>query len=180
MDSYHLNLPPLLDLISAAVNDIIVRAPNEVIHRHGRRFIERWYLARKGEVPIVGGPKVERMVRQGAPATMKMASELENLYVHRYVSSDIEEMHCHPWANASLIIRGRLVEATPDGTFTRTAGDIVVRDAHERHALIEAEPATLTLFGTARKSREWGFYPDGQFVPWQEYRTNYAREEAMA
>lgn len=83
-----------------------------------------------------------------------------NVYLHDIRRSDNDRaLHDHPWANTSLVITGGYVEHTPDGTFTRRAGDTIARPATARHRL-EIIPGTraITLFVTGPKVREWGFW----------------------
>ena len=65
------------------------RSPDEIIHRHGRPLFERWWLARTpSESPAPTG----------------------NTYLHRFVRSDSEEPHDHPWLNETTVLCGRYVE----------------------------------------------------------------------
>ena len=141
------------------------REPNEIIGRGGP-YIERWYLARKADVPEYGGPKVEALA---IPIPM-IASEVENIYLHRYVRADREHQHDHPWANASLILSGWLVEEVGDRRLLRGPGDIIMRDASAAHAIVDVQPGTTTLFVTMRKSREWGFIGSDGWVHWRNYQ----------
>jgi hypothetical protein len=157
--------PPLLSWALAHCQDVIQRQPkpDEIIKRGmlGEPYMQRWHLLRKNE-----------------------QSGLENIYLHRFVSSDPEDLHDHPWANASIVLSGRYVEQswTLDGrrTDTRVAGDVVIRNAEDRHAITGVEPGTTTLFITGPKVREWGFWLDGQFVHWLEYRAIKHRERNAA
>jgi len=147
-------------------SQIAGRRPNEVIERHGSAYIERWMLARKATVPtFVGRGYVTRNVDDPTP----IPSFMENLYLHRYCRGDAEDLHCHPWPNVTLVVRGWFVEHTPAGQFTRMPGDLVFRAAEERHAIIDVRPDTLTLFATGIKEREWGFWPNGEFIHHREY-----------
>lgn len=162
----------LLGIVASWCDSVIASRPyNEVIERHSSPFIERWMIGRKimiptmvasrSHIPVLGAREDDRTM---------IPSEVENAYLHRYCRSDHEDMHCHPWRNGSLVVRGWYVEDTPDGIRTRRAGDIVLRAADQRHAIIDVEPGTLSLFVTAPKEREWGFYPQGEFVHHSEYR----------
>ncbi len=148
------------------------REPNEIIERHESTYIYRYMLARKSMIPIFVAsrsrvPVVGATVDNPAP----MPSELENIYLHYYLRSDAEDLHCHPWANGSIVIWGWLDEEGQDGVVRRLyPGDILIRPADAAHAIRAVHPGTITLFGTGPKVREWGFYPRGQFVHHSDYR----------
>lgn len=138
-------------------------------------FHDRWMLGRKITVPTFVATRTAEINHGEVDDPTPIPSEIEQLYIHRYVQADAEDLHCHPWANGSLIITGWMAEQTEGGqTFMRHPGDIVIRAAHETHRIVDVEPGTITLFGTAPKVREWGFWPivDGEptFVHHTQYR----------
>jgi len=95
-----------------------------------------------------------------------------NIYLHQIMHSDDDRaLHDHPWANTSYILSGSYIEHTPDGVFTRVAGDIVERDAGHLHRLevIDGAPPVVSLFITGPKVRDWGFQCPQGWVPWQEF-----------
>lgn len=153
-------------LADFAGNIVASRAPNEVIER-GTPYMERWMLGRKMTVPTFVGRSRTNVGALADPTPMP--TEVENVFLHRYLRNDPEDMHCHPWPNASVVLRGWYIEDTPEGRFTRRPGDVVLRPANGRHAIIEIDPGTLSLFVTGPKEREWGFYPEGEFVHHTEY-----------
>jgi len=110
--------------------------------------------------------------------------------VHHTVRNDSDRhLHCHPWPNASLILRDRYVEVMPvrpdqrwepsiyDATREstksrlRAEGDVVFRKATDRHALtgITGGPGCWSLFIVGPKQRKWGFHTAQGFVPFDEY-----------
>jgi hypothetical protein len=180
MMEIELDDPGLIPLLVTFARCIIGgRRCDEVIRRHSSPYMERWYLARKAMIPqfhssdliAFKGPEESGLL--SAPI---IASELENLYIHRYLRSDAEERHCHPWPNASLVLRGWYIEDTPEGQRKRMPGDIVLRKAEQAHAIVEVQPGTLTMFATGQKVREWGFHTDegwihhGDFRAWKNAR----------
>jgi hypothetical protein len=161
----------LLSMVQRFCDGVIAsRPPNQEIGRHNSPYIERWFLARKGMVPE---HSVTPDFFDHAPF---IASELENIYLHRYKRGDADEPHDHPWPNASLLVHGYYRETiyTTAGkqveTVVRWPGDIVVRSARSVHAIEETSPNCLSLFATLRKEREWGFHTADGFVPWREFR----------
>lgn len=161
---------PLMALITAlCVNVTETRPPNQHIGRTGNPYIDRWFMGRKITVP-------ERSLPPGfEDCAPYVASEIENIYLHLYHPVDADEPHDHPWPNASLVVRGWYREdvyATDGarvGTFTRRVGDVVLRSSGAVHAILETSPDCLSLFGTLRKERDWGFHTADGFVPWREF-----------
>lgn len=94
-----------------------------------------------------------------------------NVYLHRIMHSDDDRaLHDDPWDNISVVIAGRYVEHTPDGSFLREAGSVVQRKATDSHRLeiLPGEHA-VSLFLTGPNVREWGFHcPQGWRI-WTEF-----------
>lgn len=145
-------------------------------------FHDRWMIGRKMMVPTFTATRTAEANHGEVDDQTLIPSEIENLFIHRYDQADAEDMHDHPWMNGSLIISGRFIEETPTGIYERFPGNVVIRDADERHRIVEVEPGTVTLFGTGPKYREWGFYPivDGEplFVHHTQYRA-WKRERGL-
>lgn len=116
-----------------------------------------------------------------------------NVYLHQFLRSDDDRaLHCHPWSNASILLRGSYIEHTiaaggihhkrlltsagrlRDRVRVRPSGKI----AHRVELLEErAAPWTATytvpcwtIFITGPRYREWYFHcPERGLVPWQEF-----------
>ncbi len=110
------------------------------------------------------------------------------LYLHRFLQPDDSVLHDHPWPSASWLLFGEQFEvwkAAGDapGTPSRqliVPGSLVLRPARHAHCLGLAAcgadgwtPAT-TLFATGQRVRDWGFWPNGNFVPEAEYQQRYS------
>lgn len=160
-----------LDLAASMVQQIMDgRPPTETILRSESDYLQRWMLGRKITVPTFVASRTGIKAR-GKDDLTPFASELEQLYLHRYVRSDDEDMHCHPWPNATLLIAGWIRERRPDGSIVELIpGDVVLRMAEETHAIIECKPGTVTLFATGRKHREWGFHTPAGFIHHHDYQ----------
>lgn len=94
-----------------------------------------------------------------------------SVYLHEILHSDDDRaFHDHPWENTSVVIDGRYIEHTPEGSFVRVAGDVVTRAANALHRL-EILPGgrAVTLFLTGPTVREWGFACPQGWVPWREF-----------
>lgn len=98
-------------------------------------------------------------------------NEMYNLYLHDIRKSDDDRaLHDHPWENTSLLLRGSYIEHTPEGVFTRKAGDIIHRKPTDSHRL-EVIPGqrAISLFATGPKVRDWGFHCPKGWVSWQDF-----------
>lgn len=121
------------------------RSPDFVIGPEDNPYLRRWWVI----------PRNEYM----------------NLYLHEILHSDDDRaMHDHPFANTSMVISGRYIEHTPDGSFERKAGDVVNRPADALHRLeILPGERAVSLFMTGPKVREWGFACPNGWVHWRDF-----------
>lgn len=93
-----------------------------------------------------------------------------NIFLHKFHTGDLDDLHDHPWIFCSIILRSGYWEHTPKGRFWRKAGSIRFSGAKSLHR-IELEPDTdvWTIFITGPRVREWGFIVDGQWLDWRTY-----------
>lgn len=98
-------------------------------------------------------------------------NEFANVYLHEILRSDDDRaLHDHPWANTSLVLSGRYIEHTPEGSFAREAGFVGSREAESSHRLeILPGERAITLFFTGPKVREWGFRCPKGWVHWKDF-----------
>lgn len=135
----------LVDLLYWATQIIHSRSPDFVINHSGKDYLQRWWIVPR--------------------------NNYSNVYLHRILGpDDPRALHDHPWANTSIIIKGRYREITPDGEFIRKAGDIIHREATALHRLelIDSEPI-ISLFITGPTVREWGFQCPQGWRHWKEF-----------
>lgn len=117
--------------------------------------------------------------------------------IHQINRSDVDRAsHNHPWRNVSVVlngcyyelipadqqedfqnvpehIRGLCKNTEPMRAIKRVAGDVVCREAHDRHKiLIDPNEKPTSLFITSPKSQEWGFFTEQGFVHHQQYLTD--------
>lgn len=84
------------------------------------------------------------------------------------------DLHDHPNDFISIVIRGCYQEEVPkgDGSLARKVREIrflnLVR-AENRHRIVNVATPTITLVLANKVKREWGFWVDGEFVPWRKY-----------
>jgi hypothetical protein len=166
--------PDVMRLIQQFVDIVIAnQEPNQIIRRSGDPYILRYMLSRKSWIPIYDDPN-EDMWKDGG-----MASMLENLYIHQYNRGDEDEPHCHPWPNATLVVRGEYTEDVYEedvhvGRFIRRTGDVVLRTAKSVHAIVHTSPDCISLFATMRKEKDWGFHTAEGYVPHELMHSNNA------
>lgn len=107
-----------------------------------------------------------------------------SLKLHIFIRSDADaELHDHPWGFWTFVLCGGYHEVTPDGVITRKPWNLSYRPAKWRHRVAlrikdlghgrteEIHCATLLL--TTPVKRDWGFWRDGKFIPWREFRSNH-------
>ena len=98
-------------------------------------------------------------------------NEKGNVYLHKIMHSDDDRaLHDHPWDSRSLVLSGRYIEHTLDGSFMREKGSFVERSAATAHRLeiLPGEHA-ISLFTTGQRFREWGFHCRNGWRVWTDY-----------
>lgn len=135
-------VPPSATLseMQSWAEQIMLRAPDFII---GDDYLRRWWVIPR--------------------------NEFSNVYLHDIRRSDDDRaLHDHPWPNTSVLLFGSYIEHTPEGVFTRKAGDVVSREAEALHRLevIPGERA-ISLFITGPKIRDWGFQCPKGWVHWR-------------
>src|SRR5688572_2394655 len=93
------------------------------------------------------------------------------VYLHKFVGDDwSRDMHDHPKRFVSIGLRGGYIEETPDGSREYVAPWVRSFPAHHIHRIrLPAGGYCWTLVIVLRAVRAWGFWHDGQWVPWREY-----------
>ena len=105
-----------------------------------------------------------------------------NIFVHKFLKSDPDDVHDHPWPYFTLILRGGYYEWIPVfDTVGRKIGEVAKwrSPGHFRFSSatsyhrIELDPDVTcwTLFCPGVKQRDWGFLVKNKWVQWQEYLT---------
>lgn len=133
-----------------------------------------------------------RMIHRVPDGETKPAPYLERYYlvktpfcelmIHRFHQGDRGDLHDHPWPSFGWIIRHGYREhlKCPDGqirVFERRRGDFGARNALALHKveLRKGEAGkVLTLFGTGKRYRDWGFDVPGE--GWID-QTTYSQRE---
>jgi len=155
-----------------------------------------WYSEKRSSVYLIkGGPtnSTVYLVR-----FIPFKSKLCSLYIHRFMRSDADDPHDHPWNFWTYVISGgytevcydRMKPAVEGGQFTkywtktikrREVGTLARRHAHDIHQVVvdrpyemnelKLAPFTFCLIGP--RFREWGFWTladnGGTFTDWRKY-----------
>lgn len=138
---------------SAWLKHLLAREPHQIIGRPDDPYLLRWYVIPR--------------------------NRFINVYLHKFMRSDVDTLHDHPWWFVSLILRGGYVEVS-ETRFTRKMAAlcrtsvfdvrspfwrrcIAYRPATYRHQVklpIEngVEQPCWTLIITGRNTRTWGFW----------------------
>jgi len=103
-----------------------------------------------------------------------------NIFLHKFLKSDPDDVHDHPWPYATLILKGGYWEWIPHfdtvGRKTneyqvwRGPGHFRISKANSFHR-IELDPAITawTLFMPGPKQRDWGFLVQNKWIQWEQY-----------
>ena len=106
-----------------------------------------------------------------------------NVFLHKFLKSDIDDLHDHPWPYATLILKGGYYEWTPvfnnkgkkiaEFCTWRGPGHFRIAGANSYHR-VELDPGVecWTLFMPGPKKRDWGFLVENNWVQWEQYLKN--------
>jgi len=111
-----------------------------------------------------------------------------NIFLHKFLKSDPDDVHDHPWPYATLILKGGYYEWVPqfdkDGNkiaeiaYWRKPGHFRTSSANSFHR-IELDPTVecWTLFMPGPQKREWGFLVKNKWIHNDIYLTQRANHE---
>ena len=103
-----------------------------------------------------------------------------NVFLHKFLKSDPDDVHDHPWPYATLILKGGYYEWLPQFNSNgekigelqvwRGPGSFRINSANSYHR-IELDPAVecWTLFMPGPQRREWGFLVNNKWIHNDEY-----------
>ena len=103
-----------------------------------------------------------------------------NIFIHKFLKSDPDDLHDHPWPYATIILKGGYYEWTPvydknGRKITEVSrwcgpGSFRVCSANSFHRIeLDPDVTCWTLFMPGPQRREWGFMVKDTWVQWQEY-----------
>ena len=103
-----------------------------------------------------------------------------NVFLHKFLKSDPDDVHDHPWPYATLILKGGYWEWIPhfdtvgrkigEHQVWRGPGHFRISKANSFHR-IELDPdiTAWTLFMPGPKQRDWGFLVQNKWIQWEQY-----------
>jgi len=103
-----------------------------------------------------------------------------NVFLHKFLKSDPDDVHDHPWPYATLILKGGYYEWIPQFNnkgqkiselqVWRGPGHFRVCGANSFHRIeLDPDVTAWTLFMPGAKQRDWGFLVKNKWVQWEEY-----------
>lgn len=108
-----------------------------------------------------------------------------NIFIHKFLRSDPDDVHDHPWPYATLILKGGYYEWIPEFNsqgekigekrFWRGPGHFRICSSNSYHR-IELDPGITawTCFMPGPQRREWGFLVNNRWIPNDMYLTTRA------
>lgn len=112
------------------------------------------------------------------------------IYLHDILTPDSDPApHSHPFAFASLVLRGGYLEEVYHPADSKLGGASMFYRARGRmhtfprgngqvHVIVDVLPRTKTLVFAGRRKDSWGFWSDrlGEIQHWSEYLVEQGRE----
>lgn len=93
-----------------------------------------------------------------------------NIFLHKFLKSDPDDLHDHPWGYATLILKGGYWEHTPDGKFWRGPGHFRMCKSNNIHRIeLDPDVQAWTLFMPGPQRKDWGFIKDGKWIQHEKY-----------
>ena len=92
-----------------------------------------------------------------------------NIFVHKFLKSDPDDFHDHPWSFISIPLWPGYWEHTPDGKFWRKPLSIRQCSAETSHRIELKGDYCWTLFLPGKQTRDWGFYTEEGWVQNDKY-----------
>mgnify|MGYP001195331369 CR=1 FL=1 len=94
-----------------------------------------------------------------------------NIFLHKFLNSDPDDLHDHPWSYISIPLYPGYWEHTEEGKFWR--GPFCYRYAaantFHRIELDKDKPYCWTLFMPGKKTRSWGFKTSEGWIQNEQY-----------
>lgn len=147
--------------MESLVRRLLGRPHFEVTRPDGRPYLWRWHLIPK--------------------------NRFFNIFLHKFISSDwARDPHDHPWAWASLGLKGSyfeyvyVIRGNRPRLFDmeiRRAGKIHFAGLHYIHMVHVLNSPVWTLFITGPHRREWGFWTKSGWVSWKNYDGDSLQDE---
>ena len=96
-----------------------------------------------------------------------------NIFVHKFLSSDPDDLHDHPWGFISIPLYPGYYEHTINGRYWRGPFNVRLAKATSLHRIeIGPENYCWTLFIPFKRIREWGFQTKNGWIHNEKYLTD--------
>jgi len=94
-----------------------------------------------------------------------------NIFLHKFLKSDPDVLHDHPWSYRTFILAGGYWEHTEKGKLWMGPFTYKYASANSFHRieLDKDKPPCWTLFIPGKREREWGFKTDDGWVHNEKY-----------
>ena len=108
-----------------------------------------------------------------------------NVFLHKFLKGDPDDVHDHPWPYATLILKGGYYEYTPNFENGKMIGEtkhwrgpghfrICSANSYHRIELVSGITA-WTLFMPGPQKQEWGFLVNNKWIHNDTYLTERAK-----
>lgn len=102
-------------------------------------------------------------------------SPFGSVFLHNIRTSDTgRDLHDHPWAFMTVLLKGGYVEQTPEGSRRINAPAVAVHSPDDLHRLELENGDAWSLFIHGPRRHNWGFATDQGWIPHDEYDSDYA------
>ena len=94
-----------------------------------------------------------------------------NIFLHRFLKSDPDDLHNHPWSYRTIILWGGYWEYTEKGKFWRGPLTYIYAPSNTFHRveLDKDIPYCWTLFMPGKKIQDWGFKTKDGWIHHEKY-----------
>jgi hypothetical protein len=103
-----------------------------------------------------------------------------NIFLHKFLKSDPDDVHDHPWTYATLILKGGYWEWTPtydnqgrksgEVAKWRAPGHFRISKANSFHRIeLDPEVECWTLFMPGPQRKDWGFLVKDKWIHNEQY-----------
>lgn len=95
--------------------------------------------------------------------------------LHRFFPETHDrDTHDHPWPFLTFVLKGDYDDVRVDGKVEKMRpGMIRWRSANHAHKTFAGPRGCWTFVVGPHESREWGFFPDGKWMPWRAYMNKF-------
>jgi len=104
-----------------------------------------------------------------------------NIFIHKFLKSDPDDLHDHPWEFRTIILAGGYWEYTEEGKFWRAPGTYryAPQNTFHRVELDKNIPYCWTLFIPSVSTRDWGFKTVRGWIQHEEYFKQKKKEKVV-